>query len=297
MMIKYDLFSIFFYETKRKVRYLKMEGKQRVSLGLVVILVLTLTILGCSTANETQTDRPIESDEGKEENGAQTEHLVAASQFPEKNIELLVIVGPGGSVDATARILSEGASKYLPNQSEIVVVNRPGGSGSVALTSLLNSEPDGYTLAIAGPSEIVTNYLLGTAQYTPDDFEYVLNAIATPLILVDREDSPWQSYQEWVEYVKNHPGQVRVGIVGKTSLGPLILQRLITAANLDFVLVPYEQGGPALAAMLAGELDGVLLSQATIRDVEGVRPLFTIAPERVQSLPDVPSINEHSGVD
>lgn len=265
--------------------------------NLTILLMVLFMLVACSQSQgaENTQEEVDRNDSGFDQ--PQQEQDEHETNFPEKDIELMIFVGPTGVVDASARIVADNISKYLPNNVKMIPVNRPGGSGSVAIAELMNKKPDGYTVAIAGAGQLVTQPLLGTAPYTLDDFEYILNIVSTPLTMVDRKDSPWQNYEEWLKHIQDHPGEVKVGVVGRTASGPLALERFKLHSNLEFELIPYDSGGPALTALLAGEIDVALLSDATIAGVEEVRPLFTIAPERLSGSPDVPSINEQNIVE
>lgn len=255
------------------------------------VFVLIFVLTACS---QLESEPATEGDENvteKSQTATSTE-----INYPEKDIELIVPFDPGGGLDNAARILVEKVQKNLPNDVSIVVVNRPGGTGTVGMTTLKNSEPDGYTIAIAPKPTIVLEPQFGEVDYTYEDFQPIIRLVNTAQFMSVKKDSPWNSFNDFFKYVQEHPGEVKIGIIGHTSEGSLAMYKLINETGIDIVLVPYTGGGPASVAVLAGEIDGAIVTGPSFADSDDIKRIFNVNPERSYSYSDIPTIID-SGMD
>jgi len=179
----------------------------------------------------------------------------AEDKFPSRPINLVVGYAPGGNTDVVARPLAAVAGKILGQP--VVVVNKPGGSSAVSLTSLKNEKPDGYTLAILATGGIISQHLRKVAYDSAKDFTPIMQHAVFHEGLVVRSDSPWKTIGEFIDYARANPGKIRYGSSGPGSPSHLVMEQLCAATKTKMNHVPFEGNAPAVAALLGGHIDAV----------------------------------------
>ena len=132
----------------------------------------------------------------------------AAEKYPERPIEIICPFSPGGSADLTTRACARGLSKVLG--VTVVPVNKPGGGGVIGVTYMVNSRPDGYTISYSGEA-FYMSVLLGLATYKLEDLRYIAKFIDGNHVIAVPPDSPWKTFQEFMDYVRKNPGIVTYG--------------------------------------------------------------------------------------
>lgn len=214
-----------------------------------------------------------------------------AIEYPKQPIELIVPFAPGGSTDIGARILEKHLSKYLPD-AQIVVVNKPGGSGTIAISDLYNSKPDGYTLSLATHRATAMQPLYGKTKYAHDSFQPIAKVFGNQQILVVRGDSPWKTFEEWLEHVKAHPNEFTFGVSGGIGSGShLPMAELEKLTGIKVKPVPFEGTPPAITAILGGHIQGAVLQPSDVKEMVDsgeLRAIFNAASVPVPYFPDVP---------
>jgi tripartite-type tricarboxylate transporter receptor subunit TctC len=210
---------------------------------MIFIALLLVVMSACSSSSE---------------KGSTKESAVEKDNFPEETIKIIVPYDTGGSTDTATRVLAESVSKFLPNNVSVIVDNRPGGASTVGLTQLFNAKPDGYTLGITMETGLAIKTHTDELQYEWDSFEEISRLVASPQLLIIREDAPWADFKEWLDYVKENPGKYKYGHSGVGSIGHLAMEELIAKTGIDIVGVPYSGGGPSMQALLSGEVDGTI---------------------------------------
>ena len=178
----------------------------------------------------------------------------AFSQYPSKPIRLVVGFAPGGAADAVSRAIGEPLGRLL-GQS-IVIDNRPGNGSSLAAELVAKAPADGYTLLIASPSSQSVNPVINkNLGYVPErDFAPVTKVTSSPLVVAVHPSLPVNSIPELIAYAKKMPGKLNYGSSGNGSaphLGAVLFSRV---AGVEMVHVPYKGGGPAVQALLAGDI-------------------------------------------
>lgn len=219
--------------------------------------------------------------------------VALAQSFPTKPIRLVVPYPPGGGADGNARLLSQPMSAILGQP--IVVENKPGASGILAATNVLQSPADGYTV-LFDTFPYVVNAVMHKLSFDPvKDLIPVSQAINMPLILVVPADTPFKTLQELLTYAKANPGKLNYGSYGAGGAAHLAAEMLARDAGIEWVHVPYKGGAPAMADVLAGRLSAYFTNPITgmahIRSGK-IRPLATTGLERMKLLPDVPTVSE-----
>jgi tripartite-type tricarboxylate transporter receptor subunit TctC len=228
---------------------------------------------------------------------------VTLAEYPDKAIKILVPYGPGGATDVAARILAESMARVL--KQPVVVENKGGGSGVIALREVSSAKPDGYTLLVGNVTTNTINPILqiaGTPGSLKNDLTVVTKLVEVPgMLIATKKNFPPNTLAEMVDYAKANPGKVfynSAGILAYSHLDMLELQR---RAKISLTNVPYAQGGGAgQADIVSGEV------QLALRNVASAQPfvksgqikaLAVTTEERLASFPDVPTFKEQGFAD
>jgi tripartite-type tricarboxylate transporter receptor subunit TctC len=218
----------------------------------------------------------------------------AQDKYPSKPINMLVPFAAGGSSDVIARLVGEEMARVLGQR--IVMENMGGAGGATALTRAARAEPDGYTIVIGNSGTNAASYTIyNDLKYTPADFVPIgLVAKTSPMIAL-KLDFPAKDLKEFLAYAKANPGKISLGHAGVGSSNYLICRNFLKASGLDVALVSYRGAGPALNDLMGGQIDGVCDAATSLSGaVQGnkVKALVVATPQRLPSLPDVPTSAE-----
>jgi len=221
--------------------------------------------------------------------------LNATAAYPDRPVKLLVPYAAGGPTDYLARTFAERLGKVLGQT--IVVENKPGGNSIVAVNTMLQARPDGYTLVFAGLATLVLNpYLYKSLSYNADEDLAPVGVVSTmPLVMLVNKDLPANNVEEFVQYAKKNPGKVTFGTPGNGN--PLHLAPLIFAkdSNIEMRSIPYNGTAPALVALLSGQIDTVFdVVQSALPHIQAgkLKPLAVTTASRNPALPNVPTLAE-----
>jgi len=223
----------------------------------------------------------------------------AAQIYPSKPIKLIVSFPPGGGADMTARIVQNKLSENLG--VPIVIDNKGGANGIVGAEIVAKSQPDGYTILLTDRGALGINpSLYKKLPYNPlTDFEYIGIGSFGPYVLAINSSIPAKTYQEFISYVKNKPYSLNYASFGVGSLPQLNMEAFCFANDIKINHIPYKGGGPAVAALLSGEVDAAILTAPPllqfIKDGK-IRALTIGATKRSTLLPSIPSIIEVGGL-
>ncbi len=223
--------------------------------------------------------------------------VAAAQPYPSKPIRMLIGFPPGGGADIVARQITPRLGEQLGQQ--VVIDNRGGASGNIALGMLATAVPDGYSLMLTTPTLTVNPALYPNVGYDSlKDFAPVRLIASTAYILVVYPSVPAKSVQELVALAKAKPRQLNYSSGGNGAAAHLAGALFGSMTGADIVHIPYKGIGPALVALLGGEVQLTFSSQpSTIPHIkEGrLRPLGITSAKRSSFTPDIPTIAE-SGV-
>lgn len=219
----------------------------------------------------------------------------AQEPFPSRPLTVVVPTGPSGQTDVFARLIAEQLRVRL-NQP-VVVENRPGAGGSLAGRYLAGRPADGYTLMYGSMSTIII------APQLQKPLAYDSTKAFAPVALTQsgsspvtvRASLPVHSGRELVAYAKQNPGKLNFGSQGIGSVGHLAMELLSSKADIRMTHVPYSGTGPALAALLGGQIDVVIADILTSRphvQAGTLRYVSQLAMTRSRALPDVPTLAE-----
>ncbi len=226
---------------------------------------------------------------------------VAAQDYPERPIQMIVPWGAGGGTDAVGRVFAALLQDDLG--VPVNVVNRTGGSGVVGHSAIANAEPDGYTIGIM-TIEIDMMHWQGLTDLTYEDYDILALVNADPGGLMVSSDSEYQDTAALLEAIKAEPkGTFKASGTGQGGIWHLGLAGWLMAEGLDpdhVTWVPSEGAAPGITDMVAGGVDMVPSSLAEGRsmiEADRVTPLASMSDERQDAFPDVPTIEEATGTD
>ena len=219
---------------------------------------------------------------------------VQAQSYPGKPVRMVVPFAPGGGTDVIARHLAARMSESLKRQ--IVVDNRAGANGIVGSEMVANAPADGYTLLFVSSPHTVNPSLYAKLPYdTVRDFAPVSMAATSPYVLVAHTSLPVRDVRELIALAKARPGQIDYGSGGSGSSGHLAAELFNQMAGIRLREIPYRGAGPALAAVLGGQVALVFGNALTVKPhiLSGrLRALGVAGVKRSAAAPGVPTIAE-----
>lgn len=215
-----------------------------------------------------------------------------AMAWPDRPIELVVGFAAGGGTDITARTLSAYLEKELGGS--VVVINKPGASGAVALAMVARAKPDGYTLAMTNMPGLLTLPIERDTGFTAKDFTYIANMVRDPSAFSVKTDSPYKNLQDVIAAAKAKPGVLTYASTGVGTDDHLALVLFKMATGTDLNHVPFNGAGPLRNALLGGHVDigGVNLGEAMPYSGTSLRILAQANEQRSPLAPDVPTFKE-----
>lgn len=214
--------------------------------------------------------------------------------WPSRPVRVIVNFPPGGAVDTVARAITQPLAEALGQP--FVVENRGGANGNIGGEAVARSAPDGYTLLVSSGSMVSVNpHLYPRMPFDPaKDLVPVASAARVAVYLMTKQSLPVNNVQDFIRYVKAHPGQLSFGSPGSGSSPHLAAEMMKSQADLFAVHVPYRGAAPALNDLLAGQVDfhfdpGVGLAHARSGRV---KLLAVGSMKRSPLFPDVPTLHE-----
>jgi len=217
-----------------------------------------------------------------------------AQSFPNKPITTVVGFEPGGGTDTTARIIAPALGEILGQQ--VVVENRSGAGGDIAVDYVAKAAPDGYTLVLANVGALTVNPHILKTPYDPlKDLAPISMAVIFPNVLVVQPALPVKNVQDYIKLAKEKPGKVTYASSGIGGAGHLAGELLRVVSKIDIVHVPYKGGGPAMQGFLGGQVDSFFATPvSSISQIKAgkARAIATTGSKRDPLMADVPTIAE-----
>ena len=216
-----------------------------------------------------------------------------AQDWPAKNVTILVPFAAGGTVDIIARTVGQRLGAEL--DKTFVVDNRGGAGGSIATTAMVRSAPDGYTLLFHHQGLVFNAALYDLPYDTARDVIPVAYIGATPNVLVVNRSVPVNSVHDFLALARARPGAINYGSGGVGSAGHLPLELLQSMAGLKMQHVPYKGSGPAIADLIGGQIQAMLLTIPAVMpyiNAGTLRPIATSGAKRSPALPNLPTLAE-----
>ena len=219
----------------------------------------------------------------------------AQDKYPSKPIRLLVPFAPGGSSSIVARAFAGEMSKGLGQ--EIIIDNRPGGAGNIAMEAAAKAEPDGYTLIVGHIGSLAVNpFMFSKLPFdTNRDFVAVSLLAKVPSIYVVNANVPVKNLKDMMDYCKSNPGKVYYGSAGNGSAGHLAFEYLKLLTKMDIQHVPYKGTGPQLTDLIGGQTQAASAGTPPLMPhvKTGKLRVFAVGTrKRLPELPDVGTIAE-----
>src|SRR5690625_261946 len=241
-------------------------------LVLLLVVGLTFSLVACT------------SDGGEE---------VDTSDYPSKNIEIIVAYKAGGGTDVGARILASEAEKEIGQP--LVIINREGSDGELGYTQLAQAKPDGYTIGFINLPTFVSLTLERDTKYGIDDVEPILNHVYDSGVVVVQSSSELDTIEDFIEYAKKNPGDLTIANNGTGASNHIGAAHLAHEADIEVTHVPFGGSTDMLAALRGGHVKAAV---AKISEVAGLvdsgelKILASFTEERLENFPDVPTLAE-----
>ena len=219
---------------------------------------------------------------------------LAQANFPAKPVTTVVGFEPGGGTDTVARIVAKTLGDNLGQQ--VLVENRAGAGGNIAVDYVTKSAPDGYTIVLANVGAIAVNPHMIKLGYDPrQDLTPITMASVFANVLVVQPSLPVRSIAEYVKLAREKPGTITYASSGVGGAGHLAGELLHLVAKIDIVHVPYKGGGPAMQGFLGGQVDSFFATPTSSGGqvkAGKARAIATTGAKRAALLPDVPTVAE-----
>jgi tripartite-type tricarboxylate transporter receptor subunit TctC len=217
--------------------------------------------------------------------------------FPQKAITMVVPFPPGGLADIVGRPVAEAMSRELGQP--VVIENKPGAGGGIGMGQVAKAKPDGYTVVMALSSYSVipeADTIIGRAPlFAYSDLRPIARYTADPTVLAVRADSPWKTVKDFVEDAKKRPKAINYGSSGNYGTMHIPMEILAQNAGIQLTHVPFTGAGPAVMALLGGQIEAVSTGPATVlQHVKAgkIRVLGHWGNGKLESLPDVPALKD-----
>jgi len=221
----------------------------------------------------------------------------AQGAWPAKSVTMIVPFPPGGLADIVARPVAEAMSRDLGQP--VVIENKAGAGGGIGMGLAAKAPPDGYTVLLSLSSFTVlpeADQILGRApMYTLNALRPIARFTADPTVLAVRADAPWKTVKDFVEDAKQRPGAINYGSSGNYGTMHVPMEILAQNAGIRMKHIPYTGAGPAVIALLGGQIDAVSSGPATVLQHVKAGKLRVLAhwgSTRLETLPDVPGLKE-----
>jgi tripartite-type tricarboxylate transporter receptor subunit TctC len=229
--------------------------------------------------------------------GAAAGLAVAQAAYPSKAITMVVPFPPGGLADIVGRPVAEALGRELGQP--VVIENKGGAGGGIGMAQVAKAPPDGYTLLMALSSYSVlpeADSILGRQQmYAYNALRPIARITADPTVLAVRADAPWKTVQDFIEDARKRPGAINFGSSGNYGTMHVPMEILKQVTNVRMTHIPYTGAGPAVVALLSGQVDAVASGPATVLQHVKAGKLRVLAhwgTSRLETMPEVPSLKQ-----
>jgi tripartite-type tricarboxylate transporter receptor subunit TctC len=218
----------------------------------------------------------------------------ASAQYPSRPIKLIVPIPPGGAPDISARVTGQRLAEIVGQP--VVVENRPGSNGNIAMDLVANSPPDGYTLGLLADSMITINpHLYRKMQTDPlKDLAPVASVVSNSWVLSVNPSVPVKTFEEFIDYARKASPPLAYASGGNGSIHQMAMEMLKQRAGINLVHVPYKGGAPAATATVAGEVAAMFSGTSSAPQIRAgrLRALAVTGSKRSALFPELPTIAE-----
>jgi tripartite-type tricarboxylate transporter receptor subunit TctC len=215
-----------------------------------------------------------------------------AADYPTRPVKWVVGYPPGGATDIIARLIGQRLSERLGQQ--FVIENKPGAGNNIATESVINAEPDGYTVLLVNPANYINTTLYANLKFNlPHDLAPVASFNRVPNVMTVGKDVQAKNVAEFIAYAKANPGKVNMASSGNGTSVHLSGEMFMAMTGIKMQHVPYRGAAPALTDMLGGQVQVIFDNMpSVIQHIRSgaLRALAVTTTERSGLLPDVPTV-------
>jgi len=219
-----------------------------------------------------------------------------SAPWPERSpVKIVIPYPPGGASDVTARVIAAKLSDSL--KQSVVVENKPGANGIIALDSVAKAVPDGYTLLMAnlGPNAINPGVYQKLPYDPVKDFTTITLTSVVPMVVLVNKSLPVKNMKELIEYARANPDKLTFASAGNGAANHLLGEMIKSMANIKMQHIPFKGDAPGMPAVISGEVSmmfpTIVAGMPAIQN-DSMRPLAVTGAKRSPSLPDIPTITE-----
>ena len=220
--------------------------------------------------------------------------MLKAQEYPLKPIHIVIPFAPGGGADVLMRPLSKKLNEILGQP--IVLDSKPGANGNIGAQFTSKANPDGYTLLVGNSSIPISVSLYRNLGYDPlKDLTMISLITMAPSTLVTNTTYPVKTVSDLIKLAKENPGKINYGSAGSGSTPHLGMEMLGLATGTKFTHIPYKGAGPAVTALLGGEVDVLITNTSTILSqvqAKRLNPIAVTSAQRSPIMPNIPTISE-----
>lgn len=217
-----------------------------------------------------------------------------AQNWPTRPIRILVGFAPGGTTDVSARMVSDIVSKELGQP--VVIENRPGGAGSLAIEALIRGAPDGYTIVVGSDSSFYQPVLRPSLAYrTERDLRPITILTNQPIVIAVHPAPGWKSIGDLLKAAKARPGEIAYAISSATGTQAVAAAVFFRMAKVKMLGIPYKGGGQAVVDLVSGQVPVAVLGTTPVvpqAKAGRVKLIAVTSKQRARALPDVPALAE-----
>ncbi len=216
-----------------------------------------------------------------------------AAKFPTREIQIVTTNPPGGVTDIAVRFMVDSLSKNLG--VPIIVNNRPGGGGTSGMVYFIKAKPDGYTIgSLSSKDTALVPATIPSVPYKYGEVDPLCKYVSSPMALYIKADAPWKTIEELVADARKRPGKITYAATTH-SVSHFMMEAFQKAAGIKMMHIPLGSAGQTITRVLGGNLDVGISSMAPVAGqlkAGTLRALFVVAPERLNMLPQVPTLRE-----
>lgn len=219
-----------------------------------------------------------------------------SSDYPTEKIEIITPFPAGGVTDTLARAIAKELPDKLPNDVQVLVENQPlGGAGSIGTNKVIASNPDGYTVGLTPISTLSVQQHINDVGYTHEDVTPLIEISSSEGLLVVDAEAPYDDFDEWLDYVKENPGDFHYSTAGSGSTQHIQAEALSAAEDLEIEHVPYDGTAESTTALLGGHVDGAIMQTSQALEYveeDEFKVLAIFGTSKPEAFEDVPLLTE-----
>jgi tripartite-type tricarboxylate transporter receptor subunit TctC len=221
--------------------------------------------------------------------------FASALDYPSRPVRIIVGFSAGGTQDPLARLMGQWLSERLGQP--FIIENRPGAGGNIATEAVARATPDGYTLLLIGPPNVINAILYDKLNFSfIRDIAPIANIINQPLVMVVNPSIPPQTGPEFIAYAKANPTKINMASSGNGTTPHLAGEMFRKMADINMVHVPYRGAAPAVTDLLGGQVQVMFATESSVIEyirTGKLRALAVTTATRSDTLPGIPTISEY----